>query len=143
MAWYWWMVLGVVLGAAARNRLEAFSLRRMASRLLRAAAGRKAVLALTAAAASLALVSCSPDLPPGPAGEVVARETKLSCRTIGSGTARSQSCRWKYWLTTQDGNSSGHRFRGNSSDYSHCKKGFAYPHCTQPASPSASTAGSR
>lgn len=140
MAWYWVLILGTVLGVAARNRLETFSLRRLVSRWRRTA-GRKAVLTGAMVAASLALISCGPDFPQGPAGEVVAREGKLSCQTIGAGTARSQSCKWKYWLTTQDAQGADHRFRVTASDYRNCNKRAMYPACLTPAS--AGTEGSR
>ncbi|MEU0390043.1 hypothetical protein [Streptomyces chartreusis] len=137
MAWYWVLILGAVLGVAARNRLETVSLYRLGNRWRRMA-GRKATFTVAVVAASLALISCGPDFPQGPAGEVVAREGKLSCKTIGAGTARSQSCKWKYWLTTQDAQGKDHRFRVTASDYHNCnKKRAAYPGCTTPASPSA------
>lgn len=139
MAWYWMLILGAVLGAAARNRLETFSLRRLVTRWRRTA-GRKAVLVGALVAASLALISCSPDFPQGPAGKVVDRESKLSCKTIGAGTARSQSCNWKYWLTTQDAQGTDHRFRVTTSDYRSCNERDKYPACVTPAS--AGTEGS-
>jgi hypothetical protein len=140
MAWYWVLILGAVLGVAARNRLETFSLRRLVNRWRRTAS-RKAVLIGALVAASLALVSCGPDFPQGPAGKVVDREGKLSCKTIGAGTARSQSCDWKYWLTTQDTQGTDHRFRVTTSDYRSCAKHAMYPACITPAS--AGTEGSR
>ncbi|MFG2276845.1 hypothetical protein ACGFNY_44695 [Streptomyces chartreusis] len=142
MAWYWVLILGAMLGVAARNRLEAFSPRRLVNRWRRTA-GRKVVLTGALVAASLALISCGPNFPQGPAGEVVNRESKLSCKTIGAGAARSQSCKWKYWLTTQDTQGTDHRFSVTASDYRNCDKHAVAVYPAYLTHASAGTTGSR
>lgn len=93
---------------------------------------RRAIAALGAAltAVALLLTACSDGYEQGPAGRVVAKDRDYECRTTGTGTKRHRSCHWEYELTTRDHAGQDHEFEVSSSVYDDCRRGSAYPSCT-------------
>ncbi|MET9140521.1 hypothetical protein [Streptomyces parvulus] len=98
---------------------------------------RRTLAALGAAltAAALLLTACSNDgHEQGPAGRVVAKDREQECRTktTGTGTKRKshRDCRWEYELTTRDKQGQDHEFEVPASVYDDCRRGSAYPSCT-------------
>lgn len=76
-------------------------------------------IAVLAAAVALALTGCSPEQ--GPAGRVIDKH-----RTYTAATKQ-----WAYTLTVRTPDGTSHTFRSSLSDYRNCRRGSAYPKCTQ------------
>lgn len=83
---------------------------------------------------ALTLTACSSSHPQGPAGQVVAKDSDRECHTSWSGTGTKrrshQSCHTEYELTTRDKQGDDHEFEVSSAVYDNCRRGSAYPGCT-------------
>lgn len=92
---------------------------------------RRVLAALGAALTATALVTaCNTGHEQGPAGQVIAKDTDRDCVTTGTGTRRSQSCTTEYELTTRDKQGVVHEFEVPEVVYDNCRRGSAYPGCT-------------
>ncbi|MGW2170369.1 hypothetical protein ACWC1C_07535 [Streptomyces sp. NPDC001705] len=92
---------------------------------------RRALAALGAVltAAALLLTACGSDgHEQGPAGRVVAKEREQECRSTGK--KKRRDCHWEYELTTRDKQGQDHEFEVSASVYDDCRRGSAYPSCT-------------
>ncbi|MEV1063423.1 hypothetical protein [Streptomyces sp. NPDC050263] len=86
--------------------------------------------ALTAVALLLTAAACDDGYQQGPAGHVVAKDRDYECRTAGTGKKARRSCHWEYELTTRDSDGQDHEFEVSSTVYDACRRGSAYPSCT-------------
>ena len=95
----------------------------------RALAALGAALTLTA----LTVTACGSNLPEGPAGKVVAKDSDHECHTTWTGSGKKrrshQSCHSEYELTTRDKQGQDHEFEVSSGVYDDCRRGSAYPGC--------------
>lgn len=92
---------------------------------------RRRLLGPLLAAVVFALASCSSDLPEGPAGRVVGKDSDRTCTMTGTGKTRHQTCSTDYELTTRDKKGESHEFEVSSDDYDDCYRGSKYPKCTK------------
>ena len=86
--------------------------------------------ALTAVVLLLTAAACDDGYEQGPAGRVVAKDSDRECRTTGTGKKTHRSCHWEYELTTRDSDGQDHEFDVSASVYDDCRRGSAYPSCT-------------